>query len=274
MVAGLAELLRRWTALETATAELIVHLVAALVVAAALLLGYRLLVGLLERVARTRPVHETARFRTLTSLVTSLARWAVGFAATILILRELGVDVLPIIVSAGVLGLAVGFGAQSLIRDVITGFFLLFEGLLHVGDVVQIGATSGVVESIGLRVTTVRADDGALRVLPNGQITEYANYSAGGARAVIDVPVARDVPIEQAVRVLADVGAAWAEQASAAALDPPQVPGIIGFSDGQSVLRLSVRVAPERRLAAEAELRRRVKDAFDSHHWSPIGAAG
>jgi small-conductance mechanosensitive channel len=274
VVAGLAELLRRWTTLETATAELAVRLFAALVVGAVLLLGYRLLVGLLDRVARAMPVHESARFRTLTSLVTSLARWALGFVVFVLVLRELGVDILPIIVSAGVVGLAVGFGAQTLIRDVITGFFLLFEGLLHVGDVVQIGATSGIVESIGLRVTTVRADDGALRVLPNGQITEYANYSAGGARAVVDVPVARDVPIEQAMTVLADVGAAWAEQASGAALDPPQVPGIIGFNDGQPMLRLSVRVAPERRLAAEAELRRRVKDAFDRRHWSPIGAAG
>ena len=273
MVAGLGELVRRWTTLEAATAEMTARLFAALVMAVALLLGYRLLVGLLDRVVRARPIHETARMRTLASLVTSILRWAVGFVAIVLVLRELGVDVLPIIVSAGVLGLAIGFGAQSLIRDVITGFFLLFEGLLHVGDVVQIGGTSGIVESIGLRVTTVRADDGALRVVPNGQITEYANYSAGGARAVVDVPVARDVPIEQAVAALADVGAAWAE-ASGAALDPPQVPGIIGFSGGEVVLRLTVRVAPERRLVAETELRRLVKDAFDRHHWSPIGAAG
>ena len=273
MVGGLAELVRRWTALEAVTAEAAARLLAALAMAAVLLLGYRLLVGLLDRVVRSRPIHETARVRTLASIVTSVVRWAAGFVAVVLVLRELGVDVLPIMVSAGVLGLAIGFGAQSLIRDVITGFFLLFEGLLHVGDVVQIGATSGVVESIGLRVTTVRADDGALRVVPNGQITEYANYSAGGARAVVDVPVARDVPIERAVAVLTDVASAWA-QASGAALDPPPVPGIIGFSGGDTIVRLSVLVAPERRLLAEAELRRRVKEAFDRHHWSPIGAAG
>jgi moderate conductance mechanosensitive channel len=273
VVAGLAELLRRWTTLETATAELTVRVFAALAMAAAFLVGYRLLVRLLDRIVRARPIHETTRLRTLASLVTSIVRWAVGFVAIVLVLRELGVDVLPIIVSAGVLGLAIGFGAQSLIRDVLAGFFLLFEGLLHVGDVVQIGTTSGTVESIGLRVTTVRADDGTLRVVPNGQITEYANYSAGGVRAMIDVPVARDVPIDQAVGVLAGVGTAWAE-ASGAALDQPPVPRIIGFSGSEVVLRLSVLVAPEQRLVAEAELRRRVKEAFDRHHWAPIGTAG
>jgi moderate conductance mechanosensitive channel len=272
VVAGLAELLRRWTLLEAATAELAARLLAALFTAAVLLVGYRLLVGLLERIVRTRPIHETARLRTLASLVTSLARWAVGFVVVVVVLRELGVDVLPIVVSAGVLGLAIGFGAQTLIRDVIAGFFLLFEGLLHVGDVVQIGATSGTVESIGLRVTTVRTDDGALRVVPNGLITEYANYSAG-VRAVVDVPVARDVPIDSALAALGELATAWARE-SGAALDPPQVPGIIGFSGGEVVLRLSVRVAAERRALAEAELRRRVKEAFDRHHWSPIGAAG
>jgi small-conductance mechanosensitive channel len=269
----LADFIAHWTTFEASTAHLLGRLLVVLVSAALLLLGYRLLLGGVDRLLRGWPIHETGRLRTLVSVVTSLLRWAVGFVTIVIILRELGVDVLPIIVSAGVLGLAIGFGAQSLIRDVITGFFLLFEGLLHVGDVVQIGATSGVVESIGLRVTTVRADDGALRVVPNGQITEYANYSAGGARAVVDVPVARDVPIERAVAVLTDVAAAWA-QASGVSLDPPLVPGIIGFSGGDTIVRLSVLVAPERRLHAEAELRRRVKEAFDRHHWSPIGAAG
>jgi small conductance mechanosensitive channel len=269
----LGDAIARWTALEGATAHLLARLLAVLVTAALLLVAYRLALGLLTRVVHTRPLVETARLRTLASLVTSLLQWVVGFVAVILLLRELGIDVLPIIVSAGVLGLAIGFGAQSLIRDVITGFFLLFEGLLHVGDVVQIGATTGAVESIGLRVTTVRTEDGALRVVPNGQIVEFANYSAGGVRAIVDVPVSRDVPVEQALAVLAEVGAGWAGE-SGAALEQPTVPGIIGFGGGELVLRLTVRVEAEHRAAAEAELRRRIKAAFDRHHWSPIGAAG
>jgi small conductance mechanosensitive channel len=269
----LADFIAHWTTFEASTAHLLGRLLVVLVSAALLLLGYRLLLGGVDRLLRGWPIHETGRLRTLVSVVTSLLRWAVGFVTIVIILRELGVDVLPIIVSAGVLGLAVGFGAQSLIRDVITGFFILFEGLLHVGDVVQIGGTTGIVESIGLRVTTVRTDDGALRVVPNGQITEFANYSAGGARAVVDVPVSRDVPVDRALAALAEVGEAWARE-SGAALDRPLVPGIMGFSGGDVILRLTVRVTPEQRLLVEAELRRRIKEAFDRHHWSPIGAAG
>ncbi len=273
MAAEIADFIARWTTLEASTAYLLGRLLAVLATAALLLLGYRLLLGVVGRIVRAWPIHETARLRTLVSVITSLVRWAVGFVAVVIILRELGVDVLPIIVSAGVLGLAIGFGAQSLIRDVITGLFILVEGLLHVGDVVQIGATTGTVESIGLRVTTVRTDDGALRVVPNGQITDFANYSAGGARAVVDVPVSRDVPVDQALFVLAEVSAAWAQE-SRVALDRPQVPGIMGFSGGEVILRVTVRVPAEQRFAAEAELRRRIKEAFDRRHWSPIGAAG
>jgi small conductance mechanosensitive channel len=270
---ALAELLARWTALERSTAYLVARLLAVLITAGLLLLAYRLLTGGLQRVLRSRPVHEAARLRTVASLVTSLARWAVGFVAVVVILRELGVDVLPLVLSAGVLGLAIGFGSQSLIRDVITGFFLLFEGLIHVGDVVQIGAATGTVESIGLRVTTVRMEDHALRIVPNGQIGEFANLSAGGVRAAVDVPVSRDVPVARALAVLEEVGDAWARE-SAATLDRPRAHGIMGWSGGDVILRLSVRVAPERRLAVETELRRRIKEAFDQHHWPPIGTAG
>jgi moderate conductance mechanosensitive channel len=273
VAAELADLLARWTTLEPSTTFLLARLLAVLLTAALLLLGYRLLLGVIGRIVRTRPFHETARLRTLATLVTSLLRWAVGFVAVVVILRELGVDVLPIIVSAGVLGLAIGFGAQSLIRDVITGFFLLFEGLLHVGDGVQIGTTTGLVESMGLRVTTVRTEDGAVRVLPNGLITDFANYGAGGMRASVEVPIARDVPVDEALAVLGEIGEVW-ERESGAALDRSLVPGIMGFSGGEVILRLTVRVALEQRLAVESELRRRIKSAFDRRHWPPIGAAG
>jgi small-conductance mechanosensitive channel len=274
MAAELAEYLTRWTALEPATAGLVARLLVVALAATLLLLAYRLLLAALGRLLRARPAHETARRRTLVSLLTSLARWSLGFVAVVIVLRELGVDVMPVLVSAGVLGLAIGFGAQSLVRDVITGFFLLFEGLIRVGDIVQIGPTTGTVETIGLRITTVRMDDGALRIVPNGQITEFANFSAGGVRATVDVPVARDVPIEVALSVLEEVGETWARE-TARALDRPRAQGIMAFSGGgDAVLRLTVRVAPEQRVEVETELRRRIKLAFDRRHWAPIGAAG
>jgi small-conductance mechanosensitive channel len=272
MTAGLEALLARWTTLEAETAHAIVRLSTIAVTAIVLLLAYRLVLRVITRLLKDRPGHEAARLRTLASLLTSLTRWVVGFVAAVIVLRELGVDVLPVLVSAGVLGLAIGFGAQALIRDIITGFFLLFEGLIHVGDVVQVGTSTGTVESIGLRITTLRMDDGALRVIPNGQLTEFSSFS-GGVRAIVDVPVSRDAPIDRAIALLREVGEAWARE-SGAALESPQVPGIMGFSGGDVLLRLTVRVAPERRLPIEAELRRRIKAAFDREHWSSIGAAG
>src|SRR5205823_7566869 len=182
--------------LEAATAHLIARLAAVAITGAVLLFAYRLVVRVIARLLRDRPGHEAARLRTFASLLTSLTRWVVGFVAVAIVLRELGVDVLPVLISAGVLGLAIGFGAQALIRDVITGFFLLFEGLIHVGDVVQVGSSTGTVESIGLRITTIRMDDGALRVIPNGQLTEFSSFSAG-VRAIVEVPVSRDVPIDR-----------------------------------------------------------------------------
>jgi moderate conductance mechanosensitive channel len=273
VTAAVEDLLTRWTTLEAASAHLLSRLFAIAVTAIVLLVAYRVVLRVIARLLRDRPGHEAARLRTVASVLTSVTRWAVGFVAGIVVLRELGVDVYAILVSAGVLGLAIGFGAQSLIRDVITGFFLLFEGLIHVGDVVQVAGGTGTVESIGLRVTTIRMDDGALRVVPNGQLTEFATYSAGGVRAVVDVPVSGQVPVDQALALLNEVGAAWARE-SGAALDAPVAQGIMGFSGADVVLRLTARVAPERRVAAESELRRRIKQAFDRQHWSPLGTAG
>ena len=273
MIAAVEDLLTGWTTLEAPTAHLLSRLFAVLATGLVLLVAYRVVLRVIARLLRGRPGHELARLRTVASVLTSLTRWLIGFVAVVMVLRELGVDVMAILVSAGVLGLAIGFGAQALIRDVITGFFLLFEGLLHVGDVVQVGTSTGTVESIGLRIMTLRMDDGALRVIPNGQVTEFSTYSAGGVRAVVDVPVSRDVPVDRALALLGEVGAAWARE-SGAALDRPEPQGIIGWSGGDVILRLTARVPPERRLAAEVELRRRIKEAFDRQHWSPIGTAG
>ena len=273
MTASVEALLARWTRLEAETAHLLARLAVIAVTAVLLIITYRLVLGLIARLLRDRPGHEAARLRTLASLLTSLVRWVVGFVAAAIVLRELGVDVLPVLVSAGVLGLAVGFGAQALIRDIITGFFMLFEGLIHVGDVVQVGTSTGTVESIGLRITTIRMDDGALRVIPNGQLTEFSTYSAGGVRATVDVPVAREIPVERALAVLREAAETWARE-SGAALDRPDVVGIMGFSGGDTIVRVGARVAPSTRLAAEAELRRRIKLAFDREHWPPFGATG
>jgi moderate conductance mechanosensitive channel len=147
---------------------------------ALLLVGYHILQRLIDRlVARVAArQHDPSRARTLGSLFTSVVRWGLAFTVLIVILRELGVDVQSIVVSAGVVGIVIGFGAQTLIRDLLSGIFLLFEGLVAVGDVIQVGSATGTVESVGLRVTKLRLQDGALRIVPNGALTEFTNFGA------------------------------------------------------------------------------------------------
>ncbi|HEX3175710.1 MAG TPA: mechanosensitive ion channel family protein [Methylomirabilota bacterium] len=242
---------------------------------ALLIVGYRVVLGLIDRlVAAVAERHPDAiRSRTLGSLLTNLLRWVLAFVVLVLLLRELGIDVGALVVSAGVIGIVVGLGAQALIRDLITGIFLLFEGLLAIGDVVKVGDHTGVVEAIGLRVTRLRLPDGALRVVPNGLLTDFSNYSSGWARAIVDVAVPRTVDVERALAALRAIGEAWARDSSRA-LDPPMAQGIMRFSGGgDAVLRLTVKVEAARREETELELRRRIRDAFDREQWPVAGAS-
>ena len=204
----------------------------ALIILAAVLLAvlaYRAALHVIDRLLR--PLEgasdypaKVQRARTLGPLMTNAIRYTLTFVALVVVLREVGVDVQALLVSAGVLGLAVGLGAQSLIKDVITGFFILFEGLIGVGDVIEVGGHTGTVEAIGLRVTKVRLLNGAQRVIPNGEITQFVNYSKGWGRAVLDVSVGYDTDVHRALAALDRIGAEWAAE-SGRALEPPASPG-------------------------------------------------
>jgi small conductance mechanosensitive channel len=258
--------------LPPAAAGVVSRLGAVLVTVAVLFALYSILTRLMERRLLARAADgplspHLVRLRTISSLATNVMRWIVGFVVVVVVLRELGVDVQALVVSAGVLGLAVGFGAQSLVKDVITGVFLLFEGLIAIGDVVEIDGHQGTVESIGLRVTKLRAFDGSLRVIPNGQLNAFTNRSRGWARAVVEVTLPRPVPVDAAVAVLRRVAEEWARD-SGAAMEPPQAQGIIRFSGADPVLRVSAKVDAERREESEYELRRRIREAFDREQWA------
>jgi small conductance mechanosensitive channel len=238
----------------------------------ALLLGwiaYRLVAGLIDRVLR--PLEGAAdysarvqRARTLGPLMSNAARYLVAFIVGVVILQELGIDVRAVMVSAGVLGLAIGLGAQSLIRDVITGFFLLFENLVAVGDVVEVGPHVGVVESVGLRVTKLRKFSGELRIVPNGELTAFGHHTAGWARAVVDVGIGRDQDVGRALGVLEAAGAAFRDAHPGLVLEPPVAEGIVRFGESDLALRLHTRVDARQKGPLELELRRRVKEAFDT----------
>ena len=249
---------------------LVVVLARVLVVIAAGLLAvvaYRAIGRVIDRVLRPLegatdyPV-KVQRARTLGPLMKNATLYALSFVALVVVLREVGVDIQALLVSAGVLGLAVGLGAQTLIKDVITGFFILFEELIGVGDVIEVGPHTGTVEAIGLRVTKLRMLNGALRIIPNGEITQFANYSKGWGGAVVEMTVAQDEDVRRALDVMERAAAEWARE-TGWALEAPQAQGIVRFADSDPVIRATVKVAPARRVDAENALRRRIKEAFD-----------
>ncbi len=266
---ALAALVGRLAGIEGPLVVVLSRILVVLAAVALALLGYRATARVIDRALR--PLEgasdypaKVQRARTLGPLMKSVSRYALAFMALMITLREVGVDIRALLVSAGVLGLAVGLGAQSLIKDVITGFFILFEGLVAVGDVIEVGPHVGTVEAIGLRVTKLRMLNGAQRVIPNGELTQFANYNKGWARAVLDVAVAWDADVRAALAALEQTARQWAEE-TGLALEAPQAQGIVRFGEGELGLRVTVKVPADRRADIEMELRRRIKEALDRH---------
>lgn len=262
-----AELIARVTRLEGPVVAVLARLLVVFVAVAAGFLTYRALGRVIERLLRraesaSDDPGRAQRAYTLAPLLKNVALYALSFTVAMVILQEMGVDMRAILVSAGVLGLAVGFGAQALIKDVIAGFFILLEGLVRVGDVIEVGSHTGTVETVGLRVTTMRVLSGALRVVPNGELTQFANYNRGWARAIVEVGVTYDTDVRRALDALERVGREWSAE-TGLALEPPGAQGIIRFGESAVMLRLVAKVAPPARDGAEIELRRRIKEAFD-----------
>jgi small conductance mechanosensitive channel len=265
---ALAALIGRLAGIEGPLLVLVSRVLVVLAAVALALLSYRATARVVDRLLR--PLEgasdypaKVQRARTLGPLMKSVARYALAFMAVVVTLREVGVDIRALLVSAGVLGLAVGLGAQSLIKDVITGFFILFEGLVAVGDVIEVGPHTGTVEAIGLRVTKLRMLNGAQRIIPNGELTQFTNYNKGWARAVLDIAVAWDADVRRALRALEQAARQWGEE-TGLALEEPQAQGIVRFGEGELGLRLMVKVPAERRADIEMELRRRIKEALEA----------
>lgn len=141
------------------------------------------------------------RTKTIGRLIGNVISSTVNFFVIILILYQFGFNLAPILAGAGVIGLAIGFGAQSLVKDVITGFFIIFEDQFAVGDVIQTGSFKGTVEEIGIRVTRIRNWTGEVHIVPNGQITQVTNFSTHNSLVVADVTIAADADLEKAMTI-------------------------------------------------------------------------
>ena len=204
------------------------------------------------------------RARTAAKLVRNAGRALLTVVAVLMVLNQLDFNISPLLASAGVVGLAVSFGSQSLVRDYVTGFFLQLEHQFALGDVIRIGGVEGTVENISLRLVYLRDGNGALHIIPNGQITQVTNMTRAWGRVSVDIEVAwRDADrASEAISHAADsLGAdpAWAD----ALLDPPRVAGIEKIGAGTVTLRVVARVDPYRRDDVARDLRRRVKQELD-----------
>lgn len=203
------------------------------------------------------------RVNTLSGLAKSMLKYTIYFVGGVIVLDELGVPTTSILAGAGVLGLAVGFGAQNLVRDVLSGFFILFEDQFAVGDYVKIAGAEGTVQEIGLRVTRVQIWTGEIHIIPNGLIDHVVNYSRSGMGVLLEVPVALETNLDQAIDIINNVCHEMAEEKSEEVVDEPQVLGVTGLDSSGATIMVFGTVAPMKQWAYGRELRKRIKGAFD-----------
>jgi moderate conductance mechanosensitive channel len=205
------------------------------------------------------------RARTLASLLNNFALVVIVIVTGLTILNAF-IDTAPLLATAGVAGLALSFGAQSLVRDLISGTFILLEGQFAIGDVIRVDATAGMVERITLRTTTLRDHEGVVHVIPNGEIKTVSNLTKTWSRAVLDVGVAYRENVDDVMAVLRDLGAAMYadEDWRALFLEEPQVVGVQGFADSSVTIRVSAKTLPLKQWDVAREMRRRIKNRFDA----------
>ena len=215
------------------------------------------------------------RAKTIGSVFKSIVSVIVFGCAFMMILAELGVNLAPVLASAGILGVAIGFGAQNLVKDFLSGVFMMLEDQYGVGDVVDVGEATGTVEAVGLRITTMRDVNGTVWYVRNGEILRVGNSSQGFAVAVVDVPIGYGADVGQAVDILGTVAAeaVETEPVSADVLEPPEVLGVERVSAVEGItMRLTVKVRPGRQWAVQRSLRAKVMEAFeDAGIQGPVG---
>lgn len=194
--------------------------------------------------------------------MTTVVIWSIGL---MMAWGSFGVNLGPLIASAGIVGVALGFGAQSLVKDFLTGVFMLAEDQFGIGDIVDLGEATGVVESISLRTTSLRGVDGTLWFVPNGEILRVGNMSQDWARALLDISVAYDADVDAAVDVISRAAVAFAEHPEHLdrVLEPPEILGVEDLGADAVVIRLWIKTVPGEQYGLARALRRDIKLALD-----------
>ncbi|WP_437683901.1 mechanosensitive ion channel family protein [Sorangium sp. So ce131] len=206
------------------------------------------------------------RSETLLGIFRTTGKVVIWAMVAMLVLVQLGVDVAPLIAGAGIAGLAVGFGAQELVRDVISGFFLLLENHLRVGDVVVVNGTGGLVERVGLRTVALRDESGVVHVFQNGKINSLSNMTLEWSAMVFNVGVACTEDVDRVMKVMREVARELQEDRryKASILEPLELFGVESFDDRAVVVRARIKTQPIEQWQVGREYRRRLKRAFDA----------
>ncbi|MBT2641062.1 MULTISPECIES: mechanosensitive ion channel family protein [Bacillaceae] len=204
------------------------------------------------------------REMTLMKLLENVLKYVVYFIAIMSILAALTIDVKAMLAGAGIVGLAVGFGAQSLVKDIITGFFIIFEDQFSVGDYVRIGQFEGTVEEIGLRTTKIKSFTGEINILPNGSIIEVTNFSVYNSVSVLDIGIAYEGDIEYAEKVLQDYLETTTEKYPEL-VKTPELLGVQQFGASEVVMRIVAETLPMKHWYIGRQLRKDIKLLLDQH---------
>lgn len=212
------------------------------------------------------PSETTKRAETLVRLLRQGIKIMLSIVVILIILREVGVEIGPILASAGIAGLAVGFGAQNLVRDVISGFFLILENQVRIGDVAVINGTGGLVENINFRTIILRDLSGTVHVFPNGTINTLANLTREWSAYVFDIGVAYKEDIDNVIKVMRDVGQEMRNDAEFGPLMVADIEifGVDQFADSAMVIKGRLRTKPIKQWDVGREYRRRLKKSFDA----------
>jgi small conductance mechanosensitive channel len=204
------------------------------------------------------------RENTLSKLLENILTYVVYFITIIMILEAVNINVGALLAGAGIVGLAVGFGAQSLVKDIITGFFIIFEDQFSVGDHIRVAAFEGTVEEIGLRTTKIKNWTGELHIIPNGSIVEVTNFSIHNSMAVVDVSISFETDIPEAERVIQELLAEIPDKYENI-VTPPELLGIQTLGASEIILRVVCEVEPMRHFHIARMLRKDIKMRLDEH---------
>ena len=267
----LRELLLDWredsiTFLRVKMPKIVVVIVAAIIL-------LRIFHGITRRVAALRTRKLTSGFRTqqiqtITTVLNSVANFAVIFTSTLMVLSILEMHIEPLLASAGIAGLAIGFGAQTLVHDFINGFFVLLEDQYNIGDTIRVAGVKGAVEDMTLRRTVLRDDDGTIHIIPNSQILIVSNMTRDWAQLALRIAVAYDEPSDKVITLLKQVGneirndPAFAEDI----VSDVQVPGIDRVANGEVDYLVLVKTRPTKQYAVSREFRRLIKECFEKNN--------